>query len=188
MTFRAQPTDLLIAPPGIPDERFAKTVLMLTHHHDQGSSALCVNREINYTLQDLIARMDQPLDCELNFPLYWGGPVSPSTIWMLHSAEWSLDDHTVNIDQDWSMTSNLRMFELIAQQDFPRYFRIMCGYCAWGQDQLTRELEGQAPWKREHSWLVARNLGPEWLFEQPVEDLWSNATTVSAHQAVDSWL
>jgi hypothetical protein len=26
------------------------------------------------------------------------------------------------------------------------------------------------------------------LFEQPVEDLWTNATTLCSHQAVDSWL
>ena len=188
MTTVAQATDLLIAPPGIPDSRFKERVLMLTHHHDQGSFALCVNHELDYTLQDLMAKVDVDMDCEVNFPLYWGGPVSSSTIWMLHSADWHLDDCTVNIDQDWSMTSNIEMFKLLAQQDFPRYFRIMCGYCSWNADQLNRELEGLPPWRKDHSWLVARNLGPEWLFEQPVENLWGSATTLSSHQAVDSWL
>jgi hypothetical protein len=36
--------------------------------------------------------------------------------------------------------------------------------------------------------LTAQNLGPEWLFEQPVDELWSNVITLSSHQAVDSWL
>ena len=185
---KSYPTDLLIAPPNIPDKRFHNSVLMLTHHNDHGSFALCVNRETAYTLQDLIERTDLGLDCGLNFPLYWGGPVSSSTIWMLHSAEWQLRDHTVPLTSEWSMTSNLDMFYHFADQDYPQHFRIMCGYCSWDRDQLSRELAGKAPWRPEHAWLVAQNMGPEWLFEQPVDELWSNATTLSSHQAVDSWL
>jgi putative transcriptional regulator len=182
-----QDTDLLIAPPGLPDPRFKDTVLMLTHHHDQGSFALCVNRESHHTLQDLIKEVDLELDCELNFPLYWGGPMSPTTIWMLHSSEWSIEGVTVSIDDQWSMTSNMGMFQHIADGDYPQHFRIMYGYCSWARDQLVGELAGRAPWRKEHSWLVAHNLGPEWLFEQPIEDLWTNATTLCSHQAVDSW-
>jgi putative AlgH/UPF0301 family transcriptional regulator len=80
------------------------------------------------------------------------------------------------------------MFNVMAHGDYPQFFRIMFGYCSWQPGQLRCELEGLAPWKQEHSWLVAHNMGPEWLFEQPVEDIWTNATTLSSHQAVDSWL
>lgn len=167
---------------------------MLTHSHEAGSFALCVNRASNYTVQDLVDQaqvelsIDLEIDCDLRFPLYWGGPVSPSTIWMLHSSEWHLDDITVIIDDQWSMTSNVKMFHRLADGDMPREFRIMYGYCSWAPGQLENELRGQAPWRPEQAWLIARNLGPEWLFEQPVESLWENATTLSSHQAVDSWL
>ena len=178
-------TDLLIAPPGIPDPRFRNTVLMLTHDHEGGSFALCVNRETNHSLSDIVE--DLGLDIEINFPLYWGGPVSPSTIWMLHSSEWSTEN-TVEINDEWSMTSSLDMFELLAEGYYPKHFRILFGYCSWAPGQLQSELEGLPPWKKNHSWLVAHNLGPEWLFEQPVENIWDNCTTLSSHQAVDSWL
>lgn len=180
-------SDLLIAPPSTPDRRFRNTVMMLTHDHDQGSFALCVNRLSNYTLQDLVREIDMGLPCELNFPLYWGGPMSPTTIWMLHSGEWQIPGVTVVIDDQWSMTSNLQMFNHIAERDYPRYFRISYGYCSWATDQLMHELQGRPPWRPEHAWLVANNLGPEWLFEQPVEEIWTNSTTLSGHQAVDSW-
>lgn len=188
MTVRANPTDLLIAPPSIPDARFRNSVIMLTHTTDQGSFGLCVNRPLEHTIQDLMLTVDVIIDPEVNWPLYWGGPVSPTTVWMLHSSDWYLEEATQEIDHQWSMTSNIRMFELLAQGDIPQQFRIVCGYCAWAADQLERELEGLDPWQSKHSWLVANNLGPEWLFEQPVEELWSNSTTVSAHQAVASWL
>jgi len=190
----AHSTDLLIAPPNIPDSRFRNTVLMLTHSHDQGTFALCVNRSSQYTVQDLITQasleleVDLELDCDLHFPLYWGGPVSPSTIWMLHSSEWQIEGVTILINDQWSMTSNIRMFHHLADGDLPQEFRIMYGYCSWAPGQLESELMGAAPWRPEHSWLVARNLGPEWLFNQPVEEIWENSTTLSAHQAVDSWL
>lgn len=189
-----QGTDLLIAPPNIPDARFRQSVLMLTHTNNSGSFALCVNKPSQYTVQDLVTQastelnVDLEIDCDLNFPLYWGGPVSSSTIWMLHSSDWHLDNITANIDNDWSMTSNINMFYHLADGDVPREFRIMYGYCSWSPGQLAAELTGNPPWRPEHAWLVARNLGPDWLFNQPVESMWENCTTLSAHQAVDSWL
>ena len=177
--------DLLIAPPGIPDKRFHRSVLMLTHDHDGGAFALCVNKPSHYTLIDVLE--DIGVEANLNFPLYWGGPVSPTTIWMLHSSEWSTE-HTVPVNDDWSMTSNVEMFHCLADGDFPLHFRIMFGYCAWSQGQLRAELTGREPWNVRHSWLVAQSPDGEWLFEQPIETLWEEATQLSSNQAVDSWL
>jgi putative transcriptional regulator len=178
-------TDLLIAPPAIPDKRFHKAVLMLTHDTEQGSFALCVNKPTNHTLNDILE--ENQIDANLNFPLYWGGPVSSTTVWMLHSSEWATD-HTVSINDDWSMTSNIDMFYSLADGDCPQHFRLMIGYCSWANRQLAAELKGMPPWNHNHSWLVAENPGPEWLFDSAVEELWMETTQLSSNQAVDSWL
>lgn len=177
--------NLLIAPPTIPDTRFRKSVLVLTNDNLRGSFALCINKPTNHTLKDLLE--DTGIETELNFPLYWGGPVNPNTIWMLHSSEWSCA-HTVPINDDWSVTSHMSMFHHLADGDYPEHFRLMYGYSSWAQGQLKAELRGTAPWNPAHSWLVAENPGPGWLFEQPVEDVWMNSTELSGHQAVDTWL
>ena len=109
------------------------------------------------------------------------------SIWMLHSSDWVCSD-TVMITSAWAMTSSLEMFHCMMDHDMPRHFRLLMGYASWAPDQLDQEIEGQGGWRQEHSWLTAQNLGPEWLFEQPVEDLWSGVVTLSCHQAVDSWL
>lgn len=181
-------TDLLIAPPGLPDSRFRNSVLMLTHHHSGGSFALCINRLSRHTLQDIVDELDLDLDCELNFPLYWGGPVSPNTIWMLHSGEWAIEGSTVEIDDKWSMTSTEEMFYCLADGDCPKHFRIVYGYSSWSAGQLDCELMGVGPYRPEHSWLVATNPGPDWIMDHPVEDLWAETTRLSSQQAVDSWL
>ena len=178
-------SDLLIAPPGMPDPRFRNTVLMLTHDHHGGSFALCVNRPTSHTLQDVLE--DTGIETQLNFPIYWGGPVSSGTVWMLHSAEWDCE-HTIAINDEWAMTSNVSMFHNLADGDCPRHFRIMFGYCSWSADQLRAEIEGMPPWNHKQSWLTAKNPGPEWLFDSAVDELWQEATQLSSHQAVNSWI
>jgi putative transcriptional regulator len=185
MLERPRATDLLIAPPGIPDPRFEKTVLLLSHDHRGGAFALCLNKITDHTVQDVTRELE--LEMNINFPMYWGGPVSPGTIWMLHSSEWECE-HTVPIAEGWSMTSNEQMFYHLADGDCPRHFRLTFGYCSWAPGQLRAELEGQHPWKQNNSWLIAKNPGAEWLFEHAEEDLWTSATALCGQQAVASWL
>lgn len=187
MTQELQPTDLLIAPPNMPDPRFRDSVLMLTHYDHAGAHGLCVNRPSGWNLREILQDSDCDIDCLPPVPVYWGGPVSHNSIWMLHSTDW-VCSRTVMITSVWAMTSSEEMFHCLAAGDAPRQFRLLMGYAAWGSGQLEQELEGQGAWRKEQSWLTAHNLGPEWLFEQPVEDLWSNVVTLSSHQAVDSWL
>ena len=185
--FTLNPTDLLIAPPNMPDPRFRDSVLMLTHCDSQGAHGLCVNRPLNHTLHDILTHTNINSADVPPVPVYWGGPVSSTSIWMLHSPDW-VCDQTVMIASSWAMTSSEQMFYCLMDGDHPRNFRLLLGYAAWGPDQLEQELEGQGAWRREQSWLTAQNLGPEWLFEQPVEEMWDNVVTLSSHQAVDSWL
>jgi putative transcriptional regulator len=181
-------TDLLISPPVMGDRRFRNAVLMLTHLQNAGTYALCLNKPTQYTLQDIVEEVGISADsCAMNFPLYWGGPVSPTTIWMLHTSEWSAEG-TVELVNGWSMTSNVSMFHHLADGDAPQQFRVFYGFCAWTQGQLAAELAGSPPWNHKNSWLVASNPGAEWLFEHPVDELWDAATELSAQQAVATWL
>jgi len=186
MTVTARAGDLLIAPPGMIDLRFNDAVIMLTHAVSRGTFALCLNKPTEYTLQDIV--VEAGVDINLNFPLYWGGPMSPGTVWMLHDSEWSLDDYTEEINEDWSMTSNISMFEAMSNGDYPQRFRMMLGYCSWAPGQLQAELDGLSSGGKQNSWLVASNPGPEWVYESAQEDLWTASTVLSGAQAVDSWL
>lgn len=180
-------SDLLISPPNIQDSRFKESVIMLTHHTRGGSFGLCVNKLSHYRVSDLTEMSEMAFDLELDFPLFWGGPVNPGTIWMLHSSEWE-HSNTIPIDRQWSMTSHESMFHHIADGDTPEYFRFMYGYCGWSKNQLMGELEGNHPWHHSHSWLTARNPGPDWLLEWDYDILWEQCTELSGQQAVSSWL
>lgn len=187
MSTSVRATDLLIAPPAMPDSRFRNTVLMLTHDHASGSFALCLNKPTEFTLDEVLAESNINVINPPKIPVYWGGPVSQNSLWMIHSADW-VTEGTVMITSAWAMTSSEEMFHNICDGDTPRHFRIVMGYCSWAPGQLDSELNGGGRWRKENSWLVAQNLGPEWLLDQDPEDIWASATTLCSHQAVDSWL
>lgn len=185
VNFNPQQGSILISPPGLPDPRFRKTVLLITRNGKTGTQALCVNRPTNYTLNDVLT--DSGITSNINIPIYWGGPVDTTSVWMLHSSEWKLDS-TMPINDEWSVTSHYSMFYHISDLDTPKHFRIMFGQASWTAGQLAAELKGLPPWNSNHSWLLAESPDPEWMFEQPEDELWINSIELSSNQAVSHWL
>lgn len=179
--------DLLIAPAAMQDPRFHKSVILITHHHKEGSYGLCLNRPTSYTVQDLVEEAELDIDCELRMPLYWGGPVQPNTVWMIHDPDWTTE-YTIAINEHWSITSHVNMFHHLADQDLPRYFRIFHGYSGWGPGQLQMELNSQGPWSKHSSWLTVSQIEPELVLEQDESQLWTATVELSARQAMDHWL
>lgn len=179
--------DLLVAPATMRDTRFEKSVILLTHHHMEGSYGLCLNRLTGYTIQDLIKEAELDIDCELHMPLYWGGPVQPSTVWMIHDPDWSTP-YTISINNNWSMTSHTEMFYHLADQNLPKYFRIFHGYAGWGPGQLMMEMHSLGPWEKQTSWLTVEQVEPETVLEKDESQLWTTTVELSARQAMDHWL
>lgn len=179
--------DLLISPSNIPDNRFNKSVILLMQHTEEGSFGLCINRPTKYVLSDVLEGSDSRQDIFSNIPLYWGGPVNPQSVWMIHDSDWSIDT-SLQISREWSMTSNSEMFTEIALGNLPNRFRFMIGFSAWGSEQLENEIQGTPPWNRDHSWLIAKQPDPQWLLDRDDSMLWSEAIELSANQAVESWI
>lgn len=168
------------------DPRFEKTVLLLTHDNDEGSFALCINKTTGHLVKDVLDD-SMEIDFDLDIPLYWGGPVNNQTLWILHDPVWRMPK-TIQINQDWSMTSHISMLTELSSGNLPDRFRIMVGFSCWGPDQLEGEIQGHHPWRKEHSWLIARQPDPDWLFDQDESQLWARSIELSSSQAVNEWL
>lgn len=177
--------DLLIAPPNMLDSRFKESVIFLAHHDDSGSWGFVLNKELGSTTASLFSKVG--IECALDIPLYWGGPISPGVIWMLHDASWRMPN-TVFINEEWAMTSHTTMFDVLATQGQPKHWRLFAGLAAWGEDQLISELQGLHPWNQNHSWLLCTCPEPSWAFDQENSLLWRNSLSLSGQQAVSQWL
>lgn len=186
MSYTLNPGDLLVAPPSTPDIRFKDAVLLVTDHDAKGSIALCLNRETEFMVNDLIT----PLNVEVpwNPKLHWGGPVCQDYSFMLHSPDWELAPYTRTLTKDWSVTQHWSMFVHLSDSDEPQHWRIFAGCAVWAPGQLNRELSGQAPWSPQHSWLIVNNPDPSVLFEIDIEDYYTWACNQAAAQTVSHWM
>lgn len=182
---RYQPGDLLIAPPTMADPRFRNSVLLITQDGDQGTQGLCINKPAGHQLNDVISSLG--IELPEDPVMFWGGPVGVNTVWMLHEATWS-SENTMIINDQWSMTSSMNMFEEVAKGNSPKHFRVMIGLSTWAPGQLDSEMDGTGPFTIESSWLIAHAPGPDIMFTGAVRDMWHDCCELAGSQAVSHWL
>ena len=91
---------LLIAPPGMPDPRFAKTVVYIWRHDVSGAAGVVINKRCqqpdfkHVCHEGIIKRLP-----EVNHPVYYGGPVLTNMVGVLHSTDFVLST-TNTLTQD----------------------------------------------------------------------------------------
>lgn len=175
---------LLISHPKMPDPRFGQTVLLLTQHSPQGAFALCLNRQTTHDINKLGEELK--IGKPLPFPIHWGGPVHPSSVWMVHTPEWHTDQ-TLNVNEHWKITSSEAMFHHLADGDAPRQFIICYGFASWGPKQLEAELAGEPPYATGSSWVTLPDAPATMILDMPMEKMWHKTTAMAATVAVNTW-
>ena len=162
---------LLLSMPQMADPNFARTVVLLCRHNDQGAFGLVVNRPL-MTTGRVIVNLNPPVETERELELWIGGPVEPQSSWML------VGDHTEEepdqtgrrgmhiIEGLYLSTSPQRLSRLLEPNPPPRT-RLIIGYSGWGPGQLEAELEASA-------WLLSE-VSPDLIFSTPAEQMWETA-------------
>lgn len=181
--------DLLVAPPAVKQGPWHESVIMIGIHDEGGTQGWVINRPTGHKMTDVLKESESELRFSpyLDIDLYWGGPVQPHTVWLLHSPEWEMSN-TRQINEHWSVTSNEQMFHHLADMDVPRYFKAIVGYSGWMPGQLFEELQGEPPRLHRNSWLTVKDPDPEELLSDHPTQLWNDAVNWSIKQSVDSTL
>jgi putative transcriptional regulator len=163
--------NLLIAPPAVKGNFWYKTVIMITEHHGQGSVGLVLNKRSNMSVKEF----GEQLGFKLDIPgfVYMGGPVNVKNLSFLHSNDWS-SRNTMQINSDFSISSDEDILPRLAAGDSPIYWRLFLGVCGWSNGQLIGEIQGNAPWRKEHSWCLA-SADFDLVFGSDNKDQWCNA-------------
>ncbi|MDP7113422.1 MAG: YqgE/AlgH family protein, partial [Myxococcota bacterium] len=68
---------LLVASPQMADPFFAKTVVLLCRHEDDGAMGIVINRETDLELQTVLTEVAFDLGDAKERSVMWGGPVEP---------------------------------------------------------------------------------------------------------------
>lgn len=161
---------LLVAMPGIGDERFDKTVIYLCAHSDEGAMGLVVNREIDsLTFPDLLEQLNiEPDPGAQSIQVQFGGPVESGRGFVLHSPDY-VQDGTLVVDNAIALTATVDILRAIADGDGPKNTMLALGYAGWGPGQLDMEI-------RSNGWLHVP-ADEDLVFGGDLEQKWERAMT-----------
>jgi putative transcriptional regulator len=149
---------LLVASPALLDPNFARTVVFITEHNEEGAMGIVLNRQADAEVGEVVPELASVAG---EGPVYIGGPVQPQALVVLAefadpaAAAWIVvaDVGFVAADTDPELLERAI-----------RRGRVYAGYSGWGPGQLEAELETD-------SWIVEPPLPAE-LFPDDPEALW----------------
>lgn len=132
---------LLVAPRDMPDSRFAGSVVFMLQHDDSGALGLIVNRALAEASNAKLHRqlgLAAP-DKERWFRLFFGGPVEPSRVMVLHTLDFSAPE-TQTLGGAVAISGLKTVLTALAEKRGPKRFLICAGYAGWAPGQLEAEL------------------------------------------------
>ncbi|WP_372425357.1 YqgE/AlgH family protein [Salinarimonas chemoclinalis] len=167
---------LLVAMPGMPDERFERTVIYLCAHSADGAMGIVINKPTtDVSLPDLLVQLDViPADEAIRLPrsvgamkVMKGGPVETSRGFVLHTPDFFIDQSTLPIDGRICLTATVDILRAMARGDGPDRAMFALGYAGWGAGQLETEIQ-------KNGWLSCP-ADPEIVFGVPAETRYEGA-------------
>ena len=148
----------LVASPTRVDPNFARTVVFITEHNDEGAMGIVLDRPSDTAVEAVVPQLAEIAGGE---PVYVGGPVQPEAIVLL--AEFSDPEAAawIVVADVGLASADVDLDELAAAV---RRGRVYAGYSGWGPGQLEAEMEID-------SWIVEPPL-PKELFPDDPATLW----------------
>jgi putative transcriptional regulator len=141
---------LLVAMPLMTDRRFARSVIYLCAHSDDGAMGLIINHRADHiNFPDLLERLGiVPHGAEdgisndiFERQVHVGGPVETGRGFVLHSSDYHSDESTLPIDRDVSLTASIEILKAMASGEGPVHAMLALGYAGWSAGQLESEIQ-----------------------------------------------
>ena len=139
----------LIAMPSLRDGPFARSVVYVCAHREDGAMGLIINQradEIDFA--ELLTQLGVvPSEPAIRLPpkaeavrVVRGGPVETGRGFVLHSADYGATDSTVKIADDVCLTATIDILRAIAKGTGPAHAVLALGYAGWSSGQLESEI------------------------------------------------
>ena len=167
---------MLIAMPSMGDDRFARTLVYVCAHSSEGAMGLIVNQaEPNMNFPELLVRLNVIPDNERiqlsrraeRLKVLKGGPVETGRGFVLHSADFHIENSTLPIDDGICLTATLDILKAIAKGEGPESAILALGYAGWAPGQLEDEIQ-------HNGWLHCAP-DPDLLFGTEIEGKYDKA-------------
>jgi putative transcriptional regulator len=141
---------MLIAMPAMGDERFTRSVIYVCAHSNEGAMGIIVNQPAsNIKFPDLLVQLEViPAAERIELPVQAGdvkvlkgGPVETGRGFVLHSADFFIENSTLPIDEGICLTATIDILKAIARGNGPASAILALGYAGWAPGQLEQEIQ-----------------------------------------------
>jgi putative transcriptional regulator len=141
---------VLVAMPGMTDQRFARSVIYLCAHSKEGAMGIVINqRAKRVKFSDLLVQLEVIDEQEVirlpkragGLQVLKGGPVETQRGFVLHSSDYHVEDTTMPIDKSISLTATVDILRAIAHDAGPYQAVLALGYAGWSPGQLEKEIQ-----------------------------------------------
>ena len=151
---------LLLASPALRDPNFARAVVLVSVHSEEGAMGVVLNRPSAVTVSEAVPQLEQAVAGQE--PVYVGGPVEPSSIVFL--AEF-LDPSPAGLLVLGRIGFPAPDAPIEELTEATARGRVFAGYAGWGEGQLDAEVD-RGDW-------IAHTALPEDVFTDVPAELWS---------------
>jgi putative transcriptional regulator len=158
----------IIAMPGMKDDRFARSVIYICAHSEEGAMGLIINRTQPLRFPDLLVQLGIMNEQEAirlspptrDFVVRNGGPVDRSRGFVLHSDDYMVES-SLPVSEDICLTATIDILRAISSGRGPTRALMALGYAGWGAGQLENEIA-------ENGWLTCP-ASSEFLFDSDMD-------------------
>ncbi|MDX3925523.1 MAG: YqgE/AlgH family protein [Shinella sp.] len=164
----------LIAMPGMHDMNFARTVVYICAHSEDGAMGFVINRPQPLSFSDVLLHLQLVGEDELirlpggtrDFPIRSGGPVESGRGFVLHSDDY-MSESSIPVSDDICLTATLDIVRAISRGRGPERGLMMLGYAGWGAGQIENEITS-------NGWLTCP-AQEDLIFDMGLEDKYDRA-------------
>lgn len=150
---------LLIASPTLVDGNFARAVVLIAEHGEEGAMGLILNRPSEAMVAESVEELGDVVGA--GETVYVGGPVQTDAVMVLAEFDEPKLAAALVVADVGFLPAEADLAELSGRT---RRARVFAGHAGWGPGQLESELE-------EGSWIVA-DADADDAFDDDPEDLW----------------
>jgi len=152
---------ILISQPLLNDGIFARSIVLITEHNQNGTIGFVLNKLAGYTLREIFPEFKG-----IKLPVYIGGPVSTNSLHFIYKYNKPLpNSHHIIEDLYWN--GNLKelkeyLYNNIFNETNIKFF---IGYSGWAKGQLKQELENSF-------WIVNDIYDLNSIFTEDYRNMW----------------
>ncbi len=167
--FPSLSNQFLVSMPSLDDSYFARSVILMCLHSENGALGIIVNKLTDRQLGDVFEQLSLPYDGSqcLNIPVYCGGPVYQECGLVVHNESGQQWESSLQVNDDLCVTNSRDILSAMARGNGPEKFILSLGYAGWGPGQLENEI-------LQNSWL-STPADSDIIFCDDIKSKWKQA-------------